>query len=732
MFTLPQFIALCSAVALTACSADAVTSAPDDDPRVEHREVASDQRDNSLGPCSEPANAGAPSCQPVCGDGRVDIGEQCDDGNTRNGDACENNCTFSRCGNGIKDAGEQCDDGNAINGDACEGNCTLPTCGNGIVDCSEQCDDGNAADGDACESDCTAPACGNGIIDAGEQCDDGPDSNGAGRRCNAACRLNVCGDGDLRLGIEQCDDGSTTDGDACEANCTLARCGNGIIDSGEQCDDGNTTNGDGCNSSCAVSVFAYLKASNTGAADVFGASVALSADGSTLAVGAIGEASAATGIGGNQADNSMILAGAVYVFTRSGTTWVQQAYLKASNTGARDEFGWSVALSADGSTLAVGARGEDSAATGIGGNQADDSAGNAGAVYVFTRSGTTWSQQAYVKASNTGAGDQFGTSVTLSAGGATMAVGAIRESSAATGIGGNQADNAAPDAGAVYVFTRSGSAWSQQAYVKASNTGAGELFGTSVGLSADGSTLAVGAQAENSAATGIDGNQGNHLAAGSGAVYAFTRSGTTWSQQAYIKASNTGSGIGSGDAFGASVVLSADGSTLAVGAVGEDSAATGIGGDQADNAASNAGAVYVFTRSGTTWSQQAYVKASNTGTGDSLGSSVALSADGSTLAVSAVGEDSAATGIGGDQADNAASSTGAVYVFTRSSTTWNQQAYVKAPNPGANDQFGYSVALAADGTLAVVAVNEDSAATGIGGNQANNSATDSGAVYVLQ
>jgi hypothetical protein len=140
------------------------------------------------------------------------------------------------------------------------------------------------------------------------------------------------------------------------------------------------------------------------------------------------------------------------VFTRSGTTWTQQAYVKASNTGADDSFGYSVVLLADGSTLAVGAYNEASAATGIGGNQADNSAGGAGAVYVFTRSGTTWTQQAYVKASNTGADDGFGRSVALSADGSTLAVGAYGEGSAATGIDGNQADGSAVQAGAVYVF----------------------------------------------------------------------------------------------------------------------------------------------------------------------------------------------------------------------------------------------------------------------------------------
>ena len=131
---------------------------------------------------------------------------------------------------------------------------------------------------------------------------------------------------------------------------------------------------------------AYLKASNTGASDLFGLSVALSGD--TLAVGAYFEGSAATGIDGNQADNSAVSSGAVYVFTRTGGVWSQQAYLKASNTGGidqfglgGDQFGYSVALSGD--TLAVGARNEASAATGVNGNQADNSAPTSGAVYVY-------------------------------------------------------------------------------------------------------------------------------------------------------------------------------------------------------------------------------------------------------------------------------------------------------------------------------------------------------------
>jgi hypothetical protein len=405
---------------------------------------------------------------------------------------------------------------------------------------------------------------------------------------------------------------------------------------------------------------AYVKASNTGANDRFGSSVALSSDGGTLAVGACREASNATGINGNQADNSASYAGAVYVFTRSGSVWSQQAFVKASNTGANDQFGSSVALSSDGGTLAVGAPGEDSSATGINGSQSDNSATDSGAVYVFTRAGSVWSQQAYLKASNTGASDRFGSSVAISSDGGTLAVGAYYEDSNATGINGNQADNSATESGAVYVFTRSGSVWSQQAFVKASNTGASDQFGSSVALSDDGGTFAVGAPAEASNATGINGNQADNSAIDSGAVYVFTRSGSVWSQQAFVKASNTG---GANEHFGASVALSSDGGTLAVGAHGEDSNATGINGNQADNSASYAGAVYVFTRSGSVWSQQAFVKASNTGAYDSFGVSVALSGDGGTLAVGASREASNATGINGNQADNSASYAGAVYVF---------------------------------------------------------------------
>ncbi|MEX0731784.1 MAG: cadherin-like beta sandwich domain-containing protein [Aquisalimonadaceae bacterium] len=330
---------------------------------------------------------------------------------------------------------------------------------------------------------------------------------------------------------------------------------------------------------------AYVKASNPGAFDAFGYSVALSGD--TLAVGAFGEDSIATGIGGDESNNDALESGAAYVFTRdTAGIWSQQAYVKASNTGDDDVFGWSIALSGD--TLAVGARQEGSDATGVDDTQSNNDANNSGAVYMFTRDALgDWSQQAYVKASNTEASDFFGSSVTVS--GDTLAVGAPSEDSDAIGVNGDESNNDKEDSGAVYMFTRNElDNWSQQAYVKASNTETlDSSFGQSVALSGD--TLVVGAHLEKSDSIGINGDQTGTGPSSYGAAYAFTRDeGGIWTQQAYLKASNTGAS----DQFGWSVALFGD--TVAVGAVAEDSDATGMDDDQDNDDASGSGAVYVF------------------------------------------------------------------------------------------------------------------------------------------
>jgi len=403
-----------------------------------------------------------------------------------------------------------------------------------------------------------------------------------------------------------------------------------------------------------------------------------------MAVSAYFEASAAKGINGNQNDDSIPQAGAVYVFTRRGAAWTQQAYVKASNTGEAgtegnfgdgDQFGFSVSLSDDGNTLAVGANAEDSNAKGINGDQNDNSMQSAGAVYVYARSGTTWTQQAYVKAPNTTANVQFGYSVALSADGNTLATSAFDEGGSSRAILG--ANGPFPQGrngtGAIYVYTRAGGAWSLQSYLKASNAENGDSLGVMVSISDDGNTVAGGILDEDCLATGVnpsdpcDHDQPSDTS--TGAVVVFIRNGTQWAQQAFIKASNTGKE----DWFGSRLQLSGDGNTLAASAQLEDSGGQGVNGKQDDKSAQEAGAVYFFTRSGTTWAQQAYVKATNNEAFDEFGSSVALSRDGRTLAVGARGEDSSAKGINGNQADNSMKEAGAVYVFAYNPTSSTQR-----------------------------------------------------------
>jgi hypothetical protein len=443
---------------------------------------------------------------------------------------------------------------------------------------------------------------------------------------------------------------------------------------------------------------AFLKASNAGERDEFGFAVAASED--TVVVGAPTEASGSTGVDGDPDDDSASGAGAAYVFVRDGVSWSQQAYLKASNTDKSDSFGRAVAM--DGDTIVVGAPIESSGAMGVDGDQDDDSVIASGAAYVFVRAGATWTQQAYLKASDPELGDQFGSAVSID--GDTLVVGARGEDSSATGVGADQSGFDAVESGGAYVYVRDGTTWSLQASLKASNTGAGDRFGKSVSVSGD--TLVVGASHESGGAVGVDGDQGNDDALESGAAYVFARQGTTWSQQAYLKASNTETI----DRFGESVAISGD--TIAVGAYGEDSNATGVNGGQSDDTEWDSGAAYVFARQGTTWSQQAYLKSSNAEAGDLFGVSIALSEN--TLVVGALDEDGGASGVDGDQGDDGLLLSGAAYAFSRDGATWIQTAYLKSAHPMSFAQLGRSVAVSAD--LAVVgAFEESSDAVGVDG-----------------
>jgi hypothetical protein len=438
----------------------------------------------------------------------------------------------------------------------------------------------------------------------------------------------------------------------------------------------------------------YTKPNDPTAEDQFGSSVALSGD--LLAVGVPFE----SGVNPQDPDGgNLSQSGAVYVFRRDSTVWVQDAYLKASNPDELDRFGASVAIHGD--TLVVGAPGESSADPA---NPQSDDAIDSGAAYVFRRGDAGWQEEAYLKAANLGASDLFGASVAID--GDTVAVGATGESSSSASL---PADNGARNSGAVYVFQRTGTAWQQQAYLKAAILDSGDAFGTSLALQAD--TLAVGAPLEDSAnAT----DPASDAALSSGAVYVFQRTGTTWQQQAYLKATN----LAASDAFGTSVAL--HGPFLAVGAPGEDSRDANNG---SDNTASNSGAVYVFQSDDTGWAQKSYLKAGNIDEEDAFGASVAL--HGAILAVGAPGEDS---GDPRNPDNDASSGSGAVYVFLADGAVWLQQAYLKAEVIDASDAFGASVAMS-DGVLAAGATGESS---GVKVSPHDNSAQRSGAVYLVE
>jgi FG-GAP repeat/IPT/TIG domain len=341
----------------------------------------------------------------------------------------------------------------------------------------------------------------------------------------------------------------------------------------------------------------------------FGYSVAI--DGDTAAVGAYGDA-----VGGNFDQ------GSVYVFTRIGTTWTQQAKLTASDGAANFEFGSSVAIS--GNTIVVG-----SVAAGAVGDAYQ------GFVYVFTRDGTIWTQQQKLTASDGAFGDQFGCSVAIS--GDTVVAGA-----AADAVGANS------EQGSAYVFTRDGTIWSQQAHLIANDGAAHDFFGCSVAISGD--SAAIGS------------SWGSAGGAGHGAAYIFTRSGSTWTPQAELAAPDGDHG----DEFGCSVAISAD---------------TVVAGAKAHYVGPwSRGAVYVFTRSGTTWTKQAELTAADGIAGASFGDSVAISGD---------------TAVAGAQYQEFGSilNRGSAYIFARSGSTWSQQAELTAANGAEDDWFGCSVSL---------------------------------------
>ena len=383
-----------------------------------------------------------------------------------------------------------------------------------------------------------------------------------------------------------------------------------------------------------------LTASDGQLNDFFGSSVDIDAD--TIIVGAFTDLG--TGDAG-QAD-----AGAAYVFARSGGTWTEQQKLTAMDAEAGDELGFSVAV--EGDTAVVGARHEDEAAT------------NAGAVYVFERAGTTWTETQKLTASDGAANDELGKAVAMS--GDTFVAGAFSVDGMATPEGGTPTN-----VGAAYVFVQSGATWTEQATLTASDGEAFDVFGEAVAI--DGDTVVVGA-------TGDDDG-----ASGAGAAYVFVRSGTTWTEQQKLVPDDPTDG----SQFGHSVAIAGD--VVLVGARFDD------------GFAENAGAVYSFVRSGTTWTQEIKLTASDAVVKDEFGFSVA--AFGNRFVVGAVG------------ANPKGSDSGEAYVLTRKTTGWLEDEQLSASDGEVQDFLGSAVAVSAD-TVVVGAFGDDDAAG------------EAGAVYV--
>jgi len=493
----------------------------------------------------------------------------------------------------------------------------------------------------------------------------------------------------------------------------------------------------GCIDSNNISAINYLdesvgffKASNSQFDNLFfGYSVKVSADGSTMAVGGYGEASTSTGIDSvpNQAGTDR---GAVYIFRLVEKTWTQQAYIKSSiNVSDGAMFGWTISLSADGNTLAVGAHGDRHSNTGINSTPQPADLERVGAAFVYKFDGTSWSEHTILKPPLNTVGQQFGYSVSLSDDGTSLAVSANNESSSTSGINAAPADTLVGEAGAVFMYRFDGTNWSQQAYIKPSfvefSSFINDHFGESVALSADGNTLAVGVVDESSDTSGIN-PLTNNLDASTGAAYIFRYDGSNWYEQAFIKAS-----VSRHKAyFGASVALSDDGNTLAVGAPYEDSGTAGINTTPDFLTGNDNGAAYIFRFNGADWTEQAYIKASNSDFSDDFGRSVDLNGDGNALIVGASQEDGSDYFFNPND-NNDYFNPGAAYLYLFEAGNWSENVHIKSPIPDDAEFFGTCVSISSDGkTIAIGAYLEASSAVGIDGDKFNNDAFGTGAVYV--
>jgi hypothetical protein len=324
--------------------------------------------------------------------------------------------------------------------------------------------------------------------------------------------------------------------------------------------------------------------------------------------------------------------GAAYIFVRTGATWTQQARLTPPDGATGDDFSYGVAISGD--TAIVGAYDHK-----VGANTGQ------GAAYIYTRSGTTWTLQQKITANDGAASDSFGLSVDIS--GDTAVVSAAGDDVFATN------DNR----GSVYVFARTGTTWAQQAKFNAQADKVGNAFGVDVAV--DGNTVVVGNSLET---IGTTQNQG--------AVYVFTRTGATWTEQQRLFKATGGA---NGDGFGVSVAI--HGETLVVGAAGF-------------SAVGNKGTAYVYTRANSAWTLQQQLLSNDLDFNDQLGKAVGISGD--TIILGAFGDAFGANN----------SNQGSAYIFKRAGSTWTQTQKLFAIDGSQADFFGVSVAVSGDYAIA--------------------------------
>ena len=455
-----------------------------------------------------------------------------------------------------------------------------------------------------------------------------------------------------------------------------------------------------------------------------------------------------------------------------------QAYIKASDATDSDNFGNVVAI--DGDRLVVGARHEDGCGTGVNPASNPDGCDSSGAAYIFERTNGVWAQTAMLKASNPGAGDQFGGNLTLE--GDILVVGARYEDSCAASIGGDETDELCSNAGAAYIFEYANGAWSQTAYVKPSNMDAGDNFGSHMAIS--GTRVAITAIYENSCSAGVGGDMSNNACNSPGAVFTFEKDANGWGQEEYFKSNipsdserygqgialdgdrlvvgagrqrgctvgqtsgcNNGgsayiydyangawsmivelkpSNLNGGDRFGEDVAL--DGDRVLISARNDDSCATTIDGNMSDNNCSNTGAAHLYELVNGNWTHMTFFKGSAAQDGAQFGTSTAI--DGDRIIIGSPNEDNCNAGLNSTPVSGC-TNTGAVYIFDYVNGAWAESAYLKSDHPDDTDSFGSSADLSGD-TVALSSPQDDSCSTGIGGDQADNMCVDTGAVSIYQ